>query len=206
MSTTSIIFLVFIVFCIGAAVGSVVERAMKRRSSSHPPQAPAKDNLAGEGDFEIFGAWRTRANKVWLAMDGKRVDNKEALLPGQSQRLLNLVLDLRPWLETARPAAPEPGTSAQTSQPKKNGSAPAALETKPAAAPGSIIEQIDKVLQAKLASSVYKDRGIELTEGPGGIVIIKDGANSFEGIESVPDLQVKTLIQQAVADWEKGIR
>ena len=161
MSTTSIIFLVFIVFCIGAAVGSVVERAMKRRSSSHPPQAPAKDNLAGEGDFEIFGAWRTRANKVWLAMDGKRVDNKEALLPGQSQRLLNLVLDLRPWLETARPAAPEPGTSAQTSQPQKNGSAPAALETKPAAAPGSIIEQIDKVLQAKLASSVYKDRGID---------------------------------------------
>jgi hypothetical protein len=206
MNTPSIIFLVFIVFCIGAAVGSLVERALKRRSSPRPPQFPAMNKLAGEGDIEILGAWRTRANKVWLAMDGKRLDNKEALLPEQSQRLLNLVLDLRPWLETARPAAPEPGAAVRTIQPPRNSSVPAAQEIKTAPAPESIIEQIDKVLQSKLVTSVYKDRGIELTEGPGGIVIIKDGENSFEGIDSVPDLQVKTLIQQAVTDWEKGIK
>ena len=149
-------------------------------------------------------------------MDGKRVDNKEALQPEQRQRLFNLVLDLRPWLEAARAAAPvpgvvpplvqqrtsEPGAVVQPVQTKNDKNTAAGEETAPPILE-SIIEQIDKVLQAKLASP-FKDRGIRLIEGPGGIVIVKDGLNRYEGVDTVPDPQVKTLIQQAVADWEKG--
>ena len=151
-------------------------------------------------------------------MDGKRFDNKEALQPEQRQRLLNLVLDLRPWLETARSAAPvpeavpqqarqvnpEPGIAAPPVQTMKKTGAGASEEIILAPALESIIEQIDKVLQVKLATSLYKDRDIRLIEGPGGIVIIKDGLNKYEGIDTVPDPQVKNLIQEAVADWEKG--
>jgi hypothetical protein len=177
----------------------------------------SNNKLVGDGDVEVFGAWRTSDNKVWLNMDGKRMDNKEALHPEQRLRLFNLVLDLRPWLETARAAAPVPaavppliqqGTSepvavVQPVQTKNIKNTAAGEETTPPVLE-SIIEQIDKVLQAKLATSPFKDRGIQLIEGPGGIVIIKDGLNKYEGVDTVPDPQVKTLIQQAVADWEKG--
>jgi hypothetical protein len=206
MDTTAIIFLCFVFLCIGAAIGGLIERTLKRRSTPSQP-LPASDNtnkFAKEGDHEVLSAWRTGSNKVWLDMDGKHLDNKDALQPEQRQRLLSLVLDLRPWLETARPAAPRPGVSAQPVQPEKNQGALADEEIKPAPALESIIEQIDKVLQVKLETSVFKDRGIRLTEGPGGIVIIKDGVNVYEGVDTVPDLEVKTLIQQAVADWEKG--
>ena len=145
---------------------------------------------------------------------------EESLLLEQRQRLLNLVLELRPWLEMARPASsdtgtapqpvrqatPEPGVAAQPVQTQNDKNAFAGEANMPAPAFMSIIEQINKVLQAKLATSVFKDRGIRLTEGSGGIVIIKDGTNSYEGIDTVPDPEVKTLIQQAVADWEKGTK
>jgi hypothetical protein len=204
MNTFTILFLCVVALCIGVAIGSMIERAMKKSSTVRPPSMPVKDSHAEAGDVEVFCAWRTLKNQVWLEMDGKRLDNKEALQPEQRQRLLNLVLDLRPWLDTALPAAPRSEVPVQAAQPQKNKSIPAGAEIKTAPVVESIIQQIDKVLQAKLETSALKDRGIELTEGPGGIVIVKDGTNSYEGIDGIPDPQVKTLIRQAVSDWEKG--
>ena len=233
MFGTTNLFLYFVIFCVGAAIGAMVERIMKGRSAPLPSM-PVSDNkhLANQGDIEILGAWRTRSNAVWLEMDGKRLENREALQPEQRQRLLNLVLDLRPWLEAARPpasvsanmpqgpAVPVPGSASQPVQPavpapvvaplpiqanQKKG-APAGEEVKQAVALESIIQQIDKVLQATLATSVYKDRGIQLMEGSGGVVIVKDGANQYEGVDAIPDPEVKNLIRQAVTDWEKGQR
>jgi hypothetical protein len=220
MNITGTIFLYVIVLCIGAAIGALIERAQKRRSTAPPPMPTSDGKLAEDGDIEVFSAWRTRTNKVWLNMDGKRLDAKEALLPDQRRRVLGLVVDLRPWLETGRPASPEPGiamqplqagepalgTVVQSVQTEKKKNGIAREEVVPAPAPESIIEQIDKVLQVKLATSPFKERGIRLTEGPGGIVIIKDGVNRYEGVEAVPDPMIKTLIQQAVSDWEKSTK
>jgi hypothetical protein len=216
--TGATIFLFLVIFCIGAAIGGAIERALKRRSTPPLPISPSdKNTLAEANDVEVLSAWRTGSNKVWLAMDGTRLNDKAALQPGQYQRLLNLVLDLRPWLEMTQPAAARavaapqpvrPAAPAPVSQPpvkveKKNGTL--ADETvQPAPVLDSIIQQIDKVLQAKLETSAFKERGIQLVEGPGGIVIVKDGINRFEGVDAIPDPEVKTLIRQAVADWEKG--
>jgi hypothetical protein len=234
MNTSANIFLYFIILMIGAAIGGLIERALKRRPSARPTPPTTKNNLAEDNDVEIFSAWRTGGNKVWLEMDGKRLDNKEALQPEQRQRLVSLVLDLRPWLETTRPAAsgqgtapepiqsaapepevaaqpvqaaaPEAAVAAQPVQTKNNQGNLAGEENPPVPVLDSIIEQINKVLQDKLATSMFKDRDIRLIEGPGGIVIIKDGLNRYEGIEKIPDPQVKAFIQQAVTDWEKGAK
>ncbi len=229
----AIIFLFVVIFCVGAAVGGIIERVLKKGRSSVaplpiPPPAPLapppppdseKDTLAEAGDVEVLSAWRTGSNQVWLGMDGKRMNDKMALGPEQYQRLLALVLDLRPWLETAarpvvpkpeptqppvHPAAPVPAASLlPVKQEKKNG-APIDEKAEPALVLDSIIQQIDKVLQEKLATSALKERGIQLVEGPGGIVIVKDGINKYEGLDAIPDPEVKALIRQAVADWEKG--
>ncbi len=210
MDTTTI-FLYFVFACLGAIVGALVQRAQNRRT--HPSPPPSTGKLAGEGDVQVFSAWRTRSDKVWLEMDGLRLENKDALQAGQRQRLIGVVLDLRPWLEAARPsspaAAPEPATSRQAIQPstvipsdKPKGKASEGV--KPIPALKSIVEQIDETLQTKILASPFKDRKISLVEGPGGTVIVKDGINRYEGIDTVPDPEIKTLIRQAVAEWEKG--
>ena len=219
--TGATIFLFLVIFCIGAAIGGMIERALKRRSTPPLPISPSNINtLAEANDVEILSAWRTGSNKVWLSMDGTRLNDKAALQPGQYQRLLNLVLDLRPWLETTQPAtasavatpqpvwpaAPAPAVPQPPVKVEKKNGAPADETVQPAPVLDSIIQQIDKVLQAKLETSPFKERGIQLVEGPGGIVIVKDGINRYEGVDAIPDPEVKTLIRQAVADWEKGAK
>jgi len=224
--TNAIIFLFLVIFCVGAAIGGVVERLWKRRATPPPPEpAPILppsniNNLAEADDVEVLSAWRTRSNKLWLAMDGTRLKDKAALQPGQYQRLLNLVIDLRPWLETARSdtpipvvaqqplrsAAPAPAVAKPAVQVGKKNGAPADEVVPPAPVLDSIIQQIDKVLQVKLETSSFKERDIQLVEGPGGIVIVKDGINRYEGLDGIPDPEIKNLIRQAVADWEKGAK
>jgi hypothetical protein len=220
MNLASIIFLCIITLLIGAAIGSLIENALKKRPVPPPPVTTSDVKLAGQGDVEVFSAWRTISNAVWLNMDGKRLNKPDELLPEQRRRLLGLVVDLRPWLETTRAASSAPELNTQppqakapiadpslpTAQPEKQAVASTGDEPAPAPVMDSIIEQIDKVLQTKLAASPFKERGIHLTEGPGGIVLIKDGVNKYEGVEAVPDPLIKSLIHQAVSDWEQGIR
>jgi hypothetical protein len=218
MMDTTTIFLFVLVLCLGAAAGALLQRAQNRRSVPPPtqeaaPATPAENTLASEGDAVILRAWRALSGKLWLEMDGARLDGKEGLQPEQRRRLVTMLVDLRAWLEnTPAPAAIAEVQPVQPVQlapavpavpPAKKGKN-AAEPAKPAPVLKSIVEQIDDVLQAALLVSPFKDRDIHLTEGPGGIVLVKDGLNKFEGIEAVPDPEIKALIRQAVTDWEKN--
>jgi hypothetical protein len=220
MNLPASIFLSIITLLIGVSIGSLIEIARWKRQVKLPSLPTSDVKLAQDGDVDVFSAWRTRNNKVWLNMDGKRLNSSEELLPEQRRRLLGLVVDLRPWLEAITPGTPEPeipvqpfqptaplaGVPPQTVQLEKKKSKVSGEQAAPAPVLESIIDQIDKVLQTKLAGSPFRERGIHLTEGPGGIVIIKDGLKRYEGVEAIPDPQIQSLIRQAVSDWEKGTR
>jgi hypothetical protein len=70
------------------------------------------------------------------------------------------------------------------------------------AAPGSIVAQIDELLQASLEFTPLAGRGIRLSESPGGGMIVAVGLRSYESIEAVPDPEVRAAIRKAVVDWE----
>jgi hypothetical protein len=206
----STIFPLIMVALLGIAVGSLLERSLNRRKKpphqASTPVSSTDEKLASEGDVEILRAWRTLSGRIWLEMDGARLNGKDSLQPNQRRRLVSMLVDLRPWLEntpaaTAIPEVPPGPAVAGVSPARKD--KPNGKDIKPEPELKSIVEQIDAVLQSKLDLSPFKSRGIHLMEGPGGMVFVMDGLKKYEGIESVPEPEIKALIRQAVADWEK---
>ena len=75
-------------------------------------------------------------------------------------------------------------------------------EDEPAPPPGSIVAQIDSVLQARLAGTPLAEKGIRLQEALGGGVIFWVGVSKYESVEDVPDEQAQAAIRAAIAEWE----
>lgn len=68
----------------------------------------------------------------------------------------------------------------------------------------SIVMQIEDILQEMLEGSPYEHRGIHLSEDPMRGVMVSVGASYYEGIDAVPDPDIKAMIRAAVAEWEKS--
>jgi hypothetical protein len=222
LSVSTTIFLFIVCLCGGIAIGAMFGRVKKVPAQpppvqEEPAQIPVEKSLAVEGDTEILRAWQGQSGKTWLEMDGQRLESKEAMQSEQKKKLLKLVLDLRPWLdvppapvpaprlqvqESPLPAASAPKPSLFAPRPPKPVKKPE--DEKPKVSLKSIVEQIDEVLQNKLAGTVFDKQEIHLLEGPGGAVIVQIENDKFEGIDAVPNPEIKALIRQAIADWEKG--
>jgi hypothetical protein len=69
------------------------------------------------------------------------------------------------------------------------------------AKPKSMVEQINAILQQKIAETPGDQKAIRLIEGPGGSVRVLLGVQSYN-LDEVPDPEARELIRQAVAAWE----
>jgi len=204
MDTTTF-FLFFVFACLGFAAGAIVTGNRQRT----PPASTGDPLPAPEGSIEVLRVWRSTDGQLGLGMDGQALSGPNGLQGEQRRRLIKLVIDLRPWLEAPAeaPAAPAQVAPAAPVQAAPAAPKPAKKPAEEKAAPvviKSIIEQIDDVLQAKLAGSALEKREIHLAEGTVGTVVVKVGLNKYEGIDAVPDPEIQALIRQAVGDWEKG--
>jgi len=163
-----------------------------------------------------------------LELDGARIES-DSLTPEQRTRLVNVIVQIRPWIDgkTVAPpvAVPAPIQTSPISASALVGVQPAVAV--PAAAlrldigrgfrslldseikkpeppkPPSIVTMIDEVLQKKLASSPLADKKIRLEEGSVGEVVVFVGAARYSGIDAVPDENIKAIIHEAITEWDK---
>lgn len=70
--------------------------------------------------------------------------------------------------------------------------------------PISIVEQVDEKLQQLLEDSFMVGKNIRLTEMPNKGVTVWVGNEYYDGIDAVPDEDVKQIIRQAVKKWEES--
>jgi hypothetical protein len=64
------------------------------------------------------------------------------------------------------------------------------------------VEQVDAILQAQMVGTPLFEKGIRLQESPEGGVLVWVGINKFEGVDGVPDDDIKAAIRAAIAVWE----
>jgi hypothetical protein len=79
----------------------------------------------------------------------------------------------------------------------------ASAASTPSAAPLSMVGQIDEILQGLLKNSSISSKAIKLLEDPRKGVVVWIGLEHYEGIDAVPDPEVKNLIRAAAKEWEQ---
>jgi hypothetical protein len=100
---------------------------------------------------------------------------------------------------TPPPVSPPPR---QPAPPPATRSSTIAKDDRPAAPANSIVGQIDSVLQARLAGTPLAERGIFLAQSPEGGVNVYVGLTRYNGIDDVPDAEIKAAIRGAISEWE----
>lgn len=203
-------------FFLGYIIG-LVEAAIKQRvkdKKTGGTKQDANEALASLPDRapDLFSLNLDDSGSLLPAIKGHFLHSKEDLTTENRQMLVNLLVKLRPWLEAGELEKPvvEPASAApqvsvpsvfkqdikptQTLKPKKGEKLPP---------PESMVAQIDSVLQKQLAGSSLAGRGIRLAETPEGGVQVWVGVKIYDGIDAVPEADVKDAIKRAVADWEK---
>ncbi len=68
--------------------------------------------------------------------------------------------------------------------------------------PLSMIEQINAIVEKKLAELPGSQRAVRLVEGAAGSVRVYVGVDRYDTIDAVPDAEVRRVIREAVAEWE----
>lgn len=172
-------------------------------------------------------------NMAWnLEVDGARVAPNQ-LTPQQRARLVNIIVQIRPWIDGKASPAPANPAPAPVVAPEVTLTPVAAVAAKPAdeadknktklsigrgfrsliandlkvienTRPPSIVAMIDDFLQKRLADSPLANRDIHLEEGSLGEVIVFVGKTRYAGVDAVPDLEIQTMIKAAIKDWEKS--
>mgnify|MGYP001396278082 CR=1 FL=1 len=231
------ILLIIIAAIAGYVIGIVDSRiTASLRKKTEDVSAPAPELVAKEtnrpGEHTVLKVTIDESLKWHLELEGTRLDNPDVISPEQRQRTVNVVVQMRPWLEgKAAPASAAPIPAAPVPEPLPQRLPVASPVVQPPAAsaplkidafrgfrsllnndvkaPGekktiSIVTMIDDVLQAKLLGSPLMEKAIRLEEGPLGEVMVCVGSQRYEGVGAVPEGEIRDIIKSAIADWEKS--
>lgn len=198
------------------------EEAEEKKNEPEVEPAPAVVTTVKVDDPGLLRI-KNENGYITLDLDGSRVDTT-ALTNDQRKRLIEMLNLMRPWLEGKPMAAPVPTpppasiatpppstptpviATPPAPQPPPTPTMPRpstiAKEDRPAAPAGSIVSQIDSILQTRIAGTPLEDRGVFLAQSPEGGVIVYIGLTKYTGIDSVPDPEVKAAIRAAITEWE----
>ncbi|MBN1667871.1 MAG: hypothetical protein JW862_12315 [Anaerolineales bacterium] len=190
--------------------------------SSKETSSPEKD--VDENWMEVARFWWDRRDSSLVLRAGERTYLQGAQVkPAESKRLQRMLSELYKWLTGEEMPAPDAGLerlsslggeAAAAEQRRRNllltpvDTFVRALDADVPKNPTrgqSIAAQIDAVLQEKLAASALKDKAIRLMEFPNKGMVVLIGLDQYEGIEAVPDENIRTLLRVAVAEWEARV-
>jgi hypothetical protein len=166
-------------------------------------------------ESSLLDVSRDDAGDLRLKLEGERIE-AAALSAEQRKRIIAILTQIRPWLESptsahqpaqptpvqSTPLRPAPPPEARPVQSPRPAPPPNIDKDEVAAAPQSIVEQIDAILHAQLAGTPLMEKGIRLQESSEGGVIVWVGINKYQGLEDVPDDQIKAAIRTAISAWE----
>src|SRR5215211_561216 len=177
----------------------------KTEEAGQPKDQPEAKTVTVKVDDPGLLRIKNENGYITLDLDGARVDTT-ALTSDQRKRLIEMLNLMRPWLEgrqVAAPSTPPPAPVAPQPRPTPMTSAPPpptvtpqpiaprvntiAKEDRPIPPAGSIVSQIDSILQSRIVGTPLEERGEFFAQSPEGGVMVYVGLTKYMGVEYVPD-------------------
>jgi len=160
-------------------------------------KAGQKSGQAHAGN-DLLRLWSSPSKAIALELDGQPV-NEGNLSSDQRRRLANLIAQIRPWLD---------GSARTSASPRIEGKEPIKVK-KPETSEvpqeqTGIVSQINRILQVRLPGTPMAKRGIRIQESESGGVQVFVGLKVYDGLEAVPDPEIRSLIREAVEEWERS--
>lgn len=200
------------------------EEVEKEENKSASEPLPQANPPAPFGEVPMLAVSEDSTGQLRLILDGQRI-NAATMDAEQRKRIITVLTQMRPWLDSPKsaplPSRPQPVSSPQGEETPKGVPEPTPrLSQKPTPAPKpavpqstkdkkepipepqSIVEQVDSILQVQMVGTPLIGKGIRLQESPEGGVIVWVGINKFEGVDEVPDEEIKAAIRAAISVWE----
>lgn len=220
MNATTVLIIALVCVVIGYAAGALMSYLIRPKASKEEEILSKRVQMNAGEDAErashlLAGLWRDAPGApLKVEIGGKVLTSAGELRYDQREHLENLVLELKSWLgygPAPQPTpimVPTPGAEeypAEAAQ-EKPAAKPAQEEKPKATGPASIVDQVNDILQNRLAGSPLAAKGIRLAETPNQGVVVWVGLEHYEGIDAVPDPEVKALIRDAVKEWEHRYR
>ena len=154
--------------------------------------------------------WRDNTSqKIVLQIGERTIQSMDPFTNTEKKYIQQLITYLQKWIgtpdptQTPKPATPPPAQvkpAAKVSVHKIETETPETADE--AAAPKSIVAQIDAILQEKLIESPLMGRGVRLMESLDGGMTIYVGLDSYSDIADIPDNDIVAVIRASVKDWE----
>ena len=208
-----------------------LEQAAKElaaRDQTIKEMAAKKEAEASSGQSALRVSFDENQNCL-VELDGQRVPSGE-LTAEQRQRLVGIVVQIRPWIDgkpvpKASPASqpvasPPPAPQPRTPVPSYPASSPVTgpppridpirglrgivekdITKKDSSNLVSVVALIDQVLQRQLVNTPLESRRIKLEEGPHGEVQVHVGAVRYASIDEVPQPEIQAAIKNAIAEF-----
>jgi len=200
MNPISTLLFGLIFIAIGFSIGLLVSGRRSSASGEEKEGKPAAFSRRGSALL-----WRDAlSQRLLVEMDGKVYRNPDEMESKQRLHLAHLVGEASAWVPP-QPAESLARTSAALTM-------PAGLQASPlrdakatlikTASRQSIAAQIDEILQRKLAGTPLAARGIKIVELPNQGMVVMVGLEKFTDLTQVPEEEVRSVIAQAVAEWE----
>lgn len=175
----------------------------KAETPSSTTMLPRQSPFSDASHVFVARLWRDRSSgQLLVEVDGMLHATPETLTDEQRQRLSTAAESWALWLGLRSSDTPVPPPPAA---PPSVFTVPIETFITPTVEPpreGSIVEQIDAILQDLLAQSPYAERRVHLVEEPDHGVIVWVGLERYGSIDEVPDEGIRALIQEAVRRWE----
>jgi hypothetical protein len=193
-------------FLAGIAISSLLALLRKPPTAIEKPhtQKPEPAEITPQYPRDAIHLWQDEHKQEVVLKIGSRIYAAgESLAPKEQKYIRTLQIYLQRWLDTPAPSAPVTPPTSTNAEPES----PADLNfdqvnSSDIDASSSIVDQVNNLLQQKLAESPLKNKGVLLMELPNQGMVVMVGTDQYPNVDSVPDPEIKAIIQAAVKDWE----